>query len=66
MEKENLMFSSKTPKLEILIKTCLIKIIHYGRFQQGLSINCQILKLDLEEENVEINLDAMYLDSYGL
>ena len=57
MEKENLMVSSKMPKLEILIKTCLIQIIHYGHFQQV---------LDLEEENVEINLDAMYLDSYGL
>ena len=56
MEKENLMFSSKTPKLEILIKTCLIQIIHYGRFQQGLSINCQILKLDLEEENAHLKL----------
>ena len=66
MEKENLMFSLKTPKLEILIKTCLIQIIHYGCFQQGLSINCQILKLDLEEVNAYINLDAMYLDSYGL
>ena len=51
MEKENLMVSSKMPKLEILIKTCLIQIIHYGCFYQGLSINCQILKLDLEEEN---------------
>ena len=51
MEKENLMVSSKTPKLEILIKTCLIQIIHYGHFQQDLSMNCQILKFDLEEEN---------------
>ena len=32
MEKENLIFSSKTPNLEILIETCLFFQHHYGHF----------------------------------
>ena len=32
MEKENLIFSTKTPKLEILIETCLFSKWHYGHF----------------------------------
>ena len=38
MGKENLIFSSKTHKLEILIETCLISEHHYGPFWTHLSI----------------------------
>ena len=38
MEKENLIFSSKILKLEILIETCLFSEHHYGHFWTHLSI----------------------------
>ena len=38
MEKENLIFSSKTLKLKILIETCLFSEHHYGHFWTHLSI----------------------------
>ena len=38
IKKQNLIFSSKTPKLEILIETCLFFKCHYGHFWIPLSI----------------------------